>query len=58
MYSSSGLYLLRRFPQLNIRGSGRCVGAIVTPAKINSAPANCKCGQRWWGEEEGGKWTA
>jgi hypothetical protein len=44
MYSSSGLQLLRRFPQFNVRGGGRCVGVIVTPTKINSAVANC---ERW-----------
>jgi len=58
MYSSLGLQLLRRFPQFNVRGSGRCVGVIVTPTKVNSTPANCQCWQRWWGEEECGKWAA
>jgi len=51
MYSSSGLQLLRRFPQLNVRGSGRCVRLVVTLAKINSALANCECRWRWQGEE-------
>jgi len=58
MYSSLGLQLLRRFPQLNVRGSGRHVGLVITPAKINSALANCKHRWRWWGEEKGGKGTA
>jgi len=58
MYSSLGLQLLRRFPQLNVRGSGRCVGAVVTLTKIDSTLANCECWQRWCGEEEGGKGTA
>jgi hypothetical protein len=58
MYSSSGLQLLRRFLQLNVRGSGRHVGLVITPAKIDSALANCKCRWRWWGEEEGEKGTA
>jgi hypothetical protein len=58
MYSSSGLQFLRRFPQFNVRGSRRHVGAVITLAKVNSALANCEHRRRWWGEEEGGKWTA
>jgi len=58
MYSSLGLQLLRRFPQFNVRGSGRRVGSVITPAKIDSTLANCKCRRRWWGEEEGGKRAA
>jgi hypothetical protein len=58
MYSSLGLQILRRFPQFNVRGSGRCVRAVVTPTEINSAVANCEHWQRWWGEKEGGKRTA
>jgi len=58
MYSSLGLQLLRGFPQFNVRGSRRRVGAVVTPAKIDSALTNCKRRQRWWGKEEGGKGTA
>jgi len=58
MYSSSGLQLLRRFPQLNVRGSGRRVGLVIAPAKIDSALANCEPRRRWWGDEEGGKGTA
>jgi hypothetical protein len=57
MYSSLGLQLLRRFPQLNVRGSRRHVRLVVTLAKIYSALANCEHRQRWWGEEEGGKGT-
>jgi len=58
MYSSLGLQLLRRFPQLNVRGSGRRVGSVIAPAKIDSALANCKPRRRWWGDEEGGKGAA
>ena len=58
MYSSLGLQLLRRFPQFNVRGSGRHVRLVITPAKINSTLANCKRRQRWQGEEEGEKGTA
>jgi len=58
MYSSLGLQLLRRFPQLNIWGSGRCVGSVIAPAKVDSTLANCEPRQRWWGDEEGGKGTA
>jgi len=56
-YSSSGLQFLRRFPQFNVRGSGRHVGSLITLAKIDSTLANCECRRRWWGEE-GGKGTA
>jgi hypothetical protein len=56
--TSSGLQLLRRFPQFNVRGSGRCVRSVITLAKINSALANCEHRWSWWGEEEGGKGTA
>jgi hypothetical protein len=58
MYSSSGLQLLKGFPQLNVRGSGRCVRSVIIPAKIDSTLANYKHRQRWWGDEEGGKGTA
>jgi hypothetical protein len=58
MYSSSGLQLLRRFPQLNVRGSGRHVRSVIALAKVDSALANCEHRQRWWGKEEGGKGTA
>jgi hypothetical protein len=58
MYSSLGLQLLRRFSQLNVRGSGRCVRSVIAPAKINSALANCEHRWRWWGEEEGRKGAA
>ena len=58
MYSSSGLQLLRGFPQFNVRGSGRRVGSVITPAKIDSALTNCRPRRRWWGDEEGGKGTA
>jgi hypothetical protein len=58
MYFSSGLQLLRGFPQFNVRGSGRCVGSVIAPTKINSALANCEHRRRWWGEEKGGKGTA
>jgi len=58
MYSSSGLQLLRGFPQFNVRGSGRHVRSVITLAKINSTLANCEHRWRWWGEEEGGKGTA
>jgi len=57
MYSSSGLQLLRRFPQLNVRGSGRCVRSVIALAKVNSTLANCEPRWRWWGDEEGGKGT-
>jgi len=58
MYSSSGLQLLRRFPQFNVRGSGRCVGSVIAPAKIDSALAICEPRRRWWRDEEDGKGTA
>jgi hypothetical protein len=31
---------------------------VVTLAKVNSTLANCNCGWRQWGDEEGGKGTA
>jgi hypothetical protein len=46
MDSSSGLQILRRLPQFNVRGSGRCVGMIVAPTKIDSTVANCEHWQR------------
>jgi len=57
MYSSLGLQFLRRFPQLNVRGSGRHVRSVIAPAKVNSALANCGRRRRW-GENKSGKGAA
>jgi hypothetical protein len=58
IYSSLRLQLLRRFPQFNVRGSGRRVRLVITPAKIDSTLANCEYRRRWRGEEEGEKGAA